>query len=128
MRVTIKVQDLKPGMYVILPGSWFKHPFLKNEFIIRSQDQIENIIDHGISDIDIDTDKGEPNLVQQYADTVNPADTPPKTWSPDKLMPPQLREAVRDKKLPPDKKSKIVYESSRVLVERLLEDPKAENI
>jgi cyclic di-GMP phosphodiesterase len=128
MRVTIKTQDLKRGMYVILPGSWFKHPFLKSEFIIKSQDQIDNILDHGITEIVIDTDKGKPDIKQQNAGTVNPADTPPKTWSPDKLIPPQLREAVRDKTLPPEKKSKIVYESSRVLVERLLEDPKAENI
>lgn len=128
MRATIKTQDLKLGMYVMLPVSWFKHPFLKNEFIIRSQDQIEKIIDHGITEIIIDMDKGEPEIVLQNAGTVNPANTPPKTWAPDKLIPPQLREAVHNKTLPPEKKSKIVYESSRVLVERLLEDPKAENI
>jgi len=128
MRVTIKTQDLKIGMYVMLPVSWFKHPFLKNEFTIRSQDQINKIIDHGITKIAIDTDKEEQNIAQKNGGIVNPADTPPKIWSPDKLIPPQLKEAVRDKKLPPEKKSRIVYESSRVLVERLLEDPKAENI
>ncbi len=128
MRATIKTQDLTLGMYVMLPVSWFKHPFLKNEFIIRSQDQIDKIIDHGITEIVIDTDKGEPDIASQNAGTVNPANTPPKTWAPDKLIPPQLREAVHNKTLPPEKKSRIVYESSRVLVERLLEDPKAENI
>ena len=128
MRVTIKTQDLKLGMYVMLPVSWFKHPFLKNEFILRSRDQIDKIIDHGITQIVIDTDKGEPDSSRQSAGSVNPAITPPKTWAPDKLIPPQLREAVHDKTLAPEKKSRIVYESSRVLVERLLEDPKSENI
>lgn len=123
MQTKIAVQDLKIGMYVILPVSWFKHPFLTNEFAIQSQEQIDKIIDHGITEIVVDTNKAE-----KTAPVHDPASTPPKTWSPDKLVPPELREAIRDKSLPPDQKSRIVYESSRVLVERLFEDPKAENI
>ena len=110
-------------MYVILPVSWFKHPFLKNEFIIKSRDQIEKIIDHGIAEIVIETSKAELGL-----NKAGPEDTPPKVWAPEKLVPPELKEAIHDKKLPPEKKSKIVYESSRVLVDRLFEDPKSENI
>jgi len=127
MDKTIKIQDLRIGMYVTLPVSWLKHPFLKNKFIIKSQDQIDKIIDYGITEIAIDIDKGERTsfLSNSAADLAN---TPPKTWSPEKLVPPELREAIHDKSLPPDKKSKLVYESSRVLVERLFEDPKTENI
>jgi HD-GYP domain-containing protein (c-di-GMP phosphodiesterase class II) len=128
MRATIKTQDLKIGMYVMLPVSWFKHPFLKNEFVIRSRDQIDKIIDHGITEIIIDTEKGEPARAAQNSSSTGPTATPPKTWTPETLVPPELREAVRDRTLPPEQKSKIVYQSSRVLVERLLEDPKAENI
>ncbi len=128
MRVTVKAQDLKRGMYVILPVSWFKHPFIKNEFIITSQDQINKIIDYGITEIIIDTDKGKPQIDRENSGTINPVSPPPKIWAPENLIPPQLKEAVHDKTLPPEKKSKIVYESSRILVERLLEDPKAENI
>jgi HD-GYP domain-containing protein (c-di-GMP phosphodiesterase class II) len=123
MHTKINIQDLKVGMYVILPGSWFKHPFLRNEFTIESQDEIDKIIDQGITEIEIDAEK-----TKKAATAPDPASTPPKTWTPDKLVPPELREAIRDKSLPPDKKSRIVYESSRVLVERLFEDPKAENI
>jgi len=122
---TIKVQDLAIGMYITLPVSWFKHPFLKNEFIIISQDQIDRIIDHGITEIVIDTEKGERTDAHPAG---GPANVPPKTWTPEKLVPPELREAIHDKTLPPDKKSKLVYESSRVLVDRLFEDPKTENI
>jgi HD-GYP domain-containing protein (c-di-GMP phosphodiesterase class II) len=39
-----------------------------------------------------------------------------------------LREAIHDRSLPADQKSKIVYESSLVMVKRLFDDPKAENI
>ncbi len=128
---TIKAKDLKIGMHIVLPVSWFKHPFLTNEFVINSKDQIDKIIDYGIRDIVIDTFKG---LSPAEADAAasrsieQRASTPPKTWTPDKLIPAELREAIHDKKLTPEKKSRIVYESSRVLVERLFEDPKAENI
>jgi HD-GYP domain-containing protein (c-di-GMP phosphodiesterase class II) len=122
---TIKVQDLAIGMYIMLPGSWFKHPFLKNEFTIKSQDQIDKIIGHGITEIVIDTGKGDRSDAHP---TGSPARVPPKTWSPEMLVPPELREAIHDHSIPPEKKSRLVYESSRVLVERLFEDPRTENI
>jgi HD-GYP domain-containing protein (c-di-GMP phosphodiesterase class II) len=122
MQKTIKAQDLKIGMYIMLPVSWFKHPFLKNEFVISSRDQIDKIIGHGITEVVIETTKGQPAV------EANPANTPPKTWAPEKLIPTELREALQSKSLPPEQKSKIVYESSRMMVERLFEDPKAENI
>ncbi|NTW17669.1 MAG: DUF3391 domain-containing protein, partial [Syntrophaceae bacterium] len=34
MERNVNIDDLKVGMYVILPTSWFKHPFAKNEFSI----------------------------------------------------------------------------------------------
>ncbi len=124
MFVTVKIQDLKIGMYVVLPVSWFKHPFLKNEFVIKTREQIDKIIDHGITEVVVDTAKGE----HETDEKPDPGSTPPKVWTPEKLVPPELREAIHDKTLPPEKKSKLVYESSRVLVERLFEDPKTENI
>ncbi len=125
MNKTIKVQDLAVGMYIMLPVSWFKHPFLKNEFIIKSQDQIDKIIDHGITEIVINTDKGEWTDLPPVGP---PTIVPPKTWSPETLVPPEFREIIHDLSLPPEIKSKLVYEASRVLVERLFEDPRAENI
>lgn len=130
MHKTIKTEDLRIGMYVVLPVSWFKHPFLKNEFVIKSRDQIEKIIDHGFTEIVIDTAKEEPRIdaIALPIAKPDPASTPPKIWAPDKLVPPELREAIHDKTLAPEKKSKIVYESSLVLMDRLFEDPKSENI
>ncbi len=85
---TIKVQDLAVGMYITLPISWFKHPFLKNEFMIISQDQIDRIIGHGITEIVIDTEKGDRTDAHLAG---GPANVPPKTWTPEKLVPPELR-------------------------------------
>jgi HD-GYP domain-containing protein (c-di-GMP phosphodiesterase class II) len=131
MRVTIKAQDLRIGMHIVLPVSWFKHPFLVNEFVIKSQEQIDRIIGYGIREAVIDTDKGLSPADAAAAARhgwQDPARTPPRIWAPEKLVPVELREAIHDKSLPPEKKSRVVYESSRVLVERLFEDPKAENI
>ena len=129
MRELIKTRDLKLGMYIILPVSWFKHPFLNNEFVIKTRDQIDRIIDYGIREIIIDTTKGiAPANAASGSSDEDPLSTPPPVWTPDNLIPASLREAIHDRSLPPDQKSKIVYESSLVLVERLFEDPKAENI
>ena len=131
MRETIKAKDLTIGMYIVLPVSWFKHPFITNEFTIKSRDQIDKIINYGIREIVIDTAKGLSLADVEAARRPKeeaPAYPPPKIWTPDKLVPAELREAIHDKTLTPEKKSKIVYESSRVLVARLFEDPKAENI
>lgn len=37
MQKTINTDNLKIGMYVILPLSWYQHPFVKNEFLIKSK-------------------------------------------------------------------------------------------
>lgn len=130
MKKTITAKDLKIGMYVVLPVSWFKHPFLTNEFAIKSQDQINTIIDYGIKEIDIDPAKGTPVTETEHIShgSEDRGSTPPKTWNPEKLVPPELREAIHDKTLAPEKKSKLVYHHSLQLMERLFEDPKTENI
>jgi len=128
MQKTIKAENLKVGMYVVLPVSWFKHPFLTNEFVIKSPDQIHKILDFGISDIIIDTTKGMPVANTERTGHREALVTPPRTWEPDKLVPVELKEAIRDKSLSLEKKTKIVYQSSLTIVERLFEDPKAENI
>jgi HD-GYP domain-containing protein (c-di-GMP phosphodiesterase class II) len=127
MKDTIHTKDLKVGMFVVLPPSWLKPPFLSREFTITSQEQIDKILDYGLATIVIDTAKGAaPEPAAPAAET--PTSIPPRTWEPDKLVPPELREAIHDEKLPPVKKSKIVYQCSLDLMGRLLEDPKTENI
>lgn len=130
MQKTIRVKDLSLGMYVVLPVSWFKHPFLTNEFLIKSQDQIDKIADYGIEEIVIDHERGTPVTETESVShgVEDPGSTPPKIWTPEKLVPPELSDAIHDMKLMPEQKSKIVYESSLKLMARLLDDPKTENI
>lgn len=120
MQKTINAQNLRIGMHVILPASWFNHPFLKNAFTIDSQDQIDLINEVGFNEIIIDTSKGLPDIEETT--------TPKKEWKPEELVPPELREAIYDKTLSPEKKAKVIYSSTVGIMQKLLEDPKAENI
>ena len=55
----IDTRELKPGMYVHdLSSDWMSHPFLRNRFLLRSEDEIQKILAAGIHDCYIDTDKG----------------------------------------------------------------------
>ncbi len=127
MRKTISVRELKPGMHVILPASWFSHPFLKNRFEIASPEQIREIVDAGFEKVDIEIDAAEAGTGVSAVIADRQLSPPPK-WEPGKLVPDELREAVNDDGLAPEKKAAIVYKSSLTIMQRLLEEPAAENI
>ena len=125
---TIKIQDLKVGMYVVLPISWFKHSFIRNKFHIKSREQIKEINESGFEEVTIDIEKG---FVAEDVESVghgNKPLTPPKNWEPEKLIPEELKAAIHDKNMAPQKKAKVVYKSSLELVSRLLDSPTSENI
>jgi putative nucleotidyltransferase with HDIG domain len=51
--------QLKVGMYIHdLSCDWMTHPFVRNRFVIASQDEIQKIVKAGIHDVVIDSDKG----------------------------------------------------------------------
>ncbi|KJU83447.1 metal dependent phosphohydrolase, partial [Candidatus Magnetobacterium bavaricum] len=125
----IKTIDLKVGMYVVLPTSWFDHPFLKNRFIIKDEAEIRKIVKAGIGDVTIDTSKGVPvTLVETISHDRPDTFKAPQTWEPETLVPDELREAVNDTSLSADKKARVVYNSAITIMARLLEDPQAKNI
>lgn len=119
----IRVSELKIGMRIILPSSWVDHPFLKSSFVVSSGDQIQKLREHGFEEVMIDAATASPEVTPEAA-----LSSPPHQWEPDKLVPADLKEAINDKNLPPDRKAAIVYRSSLTMMERLLEDPKAGNI
>lgn len=129
MQKKIKSADLRVGMHVVMPESWMSHPFLMGRFDIKSRDQIIKITESGFDEVVIDTDRG---LDLDRIEEVGHADSRPasggKKWDPEGLVPPELRAAVHDEKLPAEEKALILYKSSLQLMSRLLDDPKAENI
>ncbi|GBE31442.1 cyclic di-GMP phosphodiesterase response regulator RpfG [bacterium BMS3Bbin05] len=55
----VKVEQLGPGMFIHdFNCGWIKHPFLSNSIKIADEKTIEKIIDYGIREVYIDTDKG----------------------------------------------------------------------
>lgn len=55
----IQASELRVGMFIHeLDCDWLTHPFLKNQFKLISDKQIQKIVDTGIHHVYIDTDRG----------------------------------------------------------------------
>jgi len=55
----ISVQDLQPGMYVVdLHKSWMEHSLWRQRFPVRDQAMVDRILEEGIIEVSIDTEKG----------------------------------------------------------------------
>ncbi len=129
MTTTIPAKDLKLGMYVKISEAWLKHPFMRNELIITSADQIRQILGHGIKTVTIDPARSV--LSMENLENISHSDkdlTPPEHWNPEKHMSDDLKEAVRDTKMSHEDKAKRVYKSSLQMMGRLLDSPTADNI
>ena len=59
MKKKIKVEQLKPGIFIDdFNCSWLDHPFFTDSIKVNNEETIEKIIDTGIREVYIDTDKG----------------------------------------------------------------------
>ncbi|KJU85076.1 metal dependent phosphohydrolase [Candidatus Magnetobacterium bavaricum] len=59
MRKRILTEELCIGMFIDgMDASWFKTPFLKHHFLIKTNEQIEKVKETGIEYVFIDPDKG----------------------------------------------------------------------
>lgn len=128
MLKTIKTKELTTGMYIVLSESWIKHPFARSRFMIKSSRQIEKIIESGFDEVTIDLSKSLPLTNIESIGHEDVPLPPAREWEPEKLVPDELREALRNRDLLPDTKAVIVYNASLVLMENLFRDPKTENI
>ena len=118
----IKVSELKPGMHIELPKAWRAHPFLRNNFTITSQKQIDKIIEYGILEVNINEEKGDsaPERIGQ--------ETYPEKDLPEEIVPEKLKEVLQDKKMPPEPKAKAVHLYSINMISNLWKNPSGENI
>ncbi|MBV8665700.1 MAG: HD-GYP domain-containing protein [Burkholderiaceae bacterium] len=56
----IAADQLAVGMYLHkLGGSWINHPFWRSSFVISTKDEIRQVVDSGIAEVWIDTEKGK---------------------------------------------------------------------
>ncbi|MBA4422137.1 MAG: hypothetical protein C0390_03415 [Syntrophus sp. (in: bacteria)] len=135
----IDADDLRVGMYVIMPTSWDEHPFLKNKFRLTSQTQIDKIIDFGLAQVLIDTGHSLPEALSSIErmkkyETPKPAESAKKPEEPSKeekqlnTAGDKLREAIHDGSLSASEKSRIVRDNALTMMNSLLEQPTAKNI
>ncbi|SMF95499.1 HDIG domain-containing protein [Methylomagnum ishizawai] len=93
----IKPSELVLGMYIhSLNADWSKHPFFRKRFLIKTEDQLQKIIDLDLPLIDIDTDKGL---------DVAP---PPPLSTPESVPPPQAQPAPSTPTLPDKQRRRIL--------------------
>lgn len=109
-------------MYIILPDKWFSHPFLKNEFLIESQSQINKLIQAGIKEVSIKVRQSPQQKKAEHHEEI----AEQKKQQP--VLPPELQEAIADQKTAPEKKAKLVHQQSIVMMNRLMDNPTVENI
>ena len=127
---SIKITELKPGMFIHLPRAWKAHPFLRNSFTITSQKQIQKLIDYGIENIDIDETKGLPLEINvtESGKIKDTNETEQDSSNDINNISEQLKEALSDKKAPPEKKAQVIQEHSVDMMRCLWKNPTKEKI
>ena len=120
---TIKIEDLKPGMYINLPSAWRAHPFLRNSFVVTSPKQIQKLMDFGITEISIDESKG-----LKTDSAITEVDEPEKDFSDIKHISDTLKDVLSDKKIDPEKKAEAIQIHSVDMMKNLWQNPTGEKI
>lgn len=124
----VKTKDLKLGMYVILDQGWMHHPFLQNSFLLSSEKNLRKLLQSGIEEIAVDSARSKASL-DILSITHPPFNiSPPETWEPEKNISDELKQAIKDENLSPEKKAHSVYHHSIRLMNELFTNPSAEVI
>lgn len=124
MNKTIKITELKIGMYIHLPHAWRAHPFLRNNFTVTSSRQIQKMIEYGIKEVLIDEEKGMPSesIVQEVEE-------PEKIFSQDVgIVAEKLKEVLADKKIPAAQRAEAIHRHCVEMMKNLWENPTGEKI
>ena len=103
-------------MYVRLGEHAKLLPLFEEEFKIVNETQIVNIIDKGITLIDVDTAKSEVEVPL------------PEGFDPVSKIGEALRHTIEDEKAAPEEKATAVYDHSIKMMQSLLTEPSKENI
>lgn len=127
----IDVKDLKIGMYVHVPGNWTQHAFVRNKFLIKSEDQISKIASSGIKEVIVDPLKSKvrPEVQKKpnYVKKVVPPKKPELDLGP-QLMPSGFSDFLTDATVTPKRKAGHLYEVCVHVMDNILKNPNAGNI
>lgn len=119
--------ELKIGMYVILPLAWHQHPFLKNHFLIESDGEIRKIREIGVKGILVDPAKSRMRETLSLEQPSLPAE-PAKHRPPLAVVTEDLVNIIHDESLPRETKFLLVRQHSITMMKNLLENPTTQNI
>ncbi len=112
----VKAEDLKIGMYVKLGEQASLLPLFEESFMISREEQIINIIDKGLTLVDVDTEKSEVEVpVPEDFDSLD-------------MISEELKETIEDKNAQPKEKAKAVYDHSIEMMKHIIEAPTHDNI
>ena len=93
---TITIDQLKPGMFIVgMDQPWYRTPFLLHKRLIRHQNDIDLLRQHGIREVKIDPSQG------LDVEPVPSGDTPPPAHAQETVTAPQVNHAM--KATPPEK-------------------------
>jgi HD-GYP domain-containing protein (c-di-GMP phosphodiesterase class II) len=118
MQEMISVGELKVGMHVTIPGSWFKHPFVRSRLVVSSQRDIEWLAATGISQIPVDPAKSKIAL-PKLTEIIFP-EGPDEPELRETVLP-GLMEALTDHALTRESKAYAVKASSKIIMMKLME-------
>jgi len=125
--MNVPVEELQLGMFVEIPLSWHEHPFLKNAFLITSQDEIQKLKNIGIRHVNVNLERSR---LQREMARRSPAGSCEKTDDDDNasIVPGELIIAIHDHSLAPENKAHLVVEHSITMMKNMLARPTASHI
>lgn len=124
----IKVSEVKIGMHLIIPDKWLNRPFRNKEFFVGTAEDLQLVRESGYSLFETDTEKGLPLEDYEQIGHANACRPGCKRWNAEDLLPETLCVTLQDDSLPHAARAEAVYTSSLIMMERLFDDPRAENI
>ena len=134
MPKSINANNLKIGMQVKIPIPWFKHPFLKNEFVIKSDAQIRKLLAYGIKSVVVENHElfeystELATMPENNKNGIFPELEFAELIKTDRLIPDDFQDIIIDPHLKPTDKANAVYKSTISVMDQLLQAPSEQNI
>ena len=127
----VPVEGLRIGLYVLLELAWYEHPFIKNHFLISTDDELKKIGTLGLKKVKVDFSKSgmsEEEVFASLAPKEKEEEELPECEPVIQIVPDELLEAIHDRDLASEGKAALVRQHSFTMMQKLLEQPTAENI
>ena len=133
----VSIDNLAPGMYVELPGSWLSHDFLKSEFMVTSDAILQELRNQGFKEVIVNLDKSTTKPVEArkadepavIRDIPIPAPAPvKKVWESEFVSTANLMNFLDDPRLDAENKANLTYRASVDMMEQILAFPNEVNI